>query len=454
MIYPAIQKITSMQKVSNENAGIDRASDVKAKNAARSAQCAAEIELVIPGGVNSPFRSFAEVGGHTIFFDRASGARLTDIDGNTYIDFLGGWGPAILGHCPEQVVLACQRALALGPLTGTPHQSELWLAKTLTTLIDGLEKVRFVTSGTEAVMSAIRLARGFTNKDVLVMFEGCYHGHSDCTLASEGHRTSKGIPYETAKNTALAKFNDLDSLEQVLARHKAKVAAVLIEPVAGSMGVIPPQPGFLEGVRRLCTEYGALLIFDEVLTGFRIAIGGAQEYYEVAADLVCYGKGLGSGLPIGAYGGSAEIMDHLIPVREVGDVYQSGSFAGNPITMTAAIETIKLLRQPGVYERLEARTAQLFNGLDETIAELKIPVELQRVGSMFAILFAANPIRDFADSLNIDAPRFARFFHQLLNQGVYMPPSSVDAACVSAAHTKADIDEALNVFDQALRRVL
>lgn len=440
----------SIKKLNNIKNEENPPANLAGTNRAESARCAAEIELVIPGGVNSPFRSFKEVGGHTIFFASANGARLTDIDGNVYIDFLGAWGPAILGHCPQQVVLACQKALALSPVTGAPHEFELALAKTLTMSINGLEKVRFVNSGTEAVMSAIRLTRGFTGKEVIAVFEGCYHGHSDATLASSGHYSSHGIPYGIAENTAMARFNDLKSLEQVLSRYKAKMAAVLIEPVAGSMGVIPPEPGFLQGVRTLCTEYGALLIFDEVLTGFRIAFGGAQELYGVKADLVCYGKGLAGGMPIGAYGGRAEIMDHLSPL---GNVYQAGTFSGNPVTMVGAIETLNLLSQSEVYDRLEARTHQLFQRLGEVIAEHHLPVQLQRVGSMFSILFTDQPVQNFTASLRIDAQLYAYFFHELLNKGIYMPPSSVDAACVSAAHTESDIEQASYAFEQALKRV-
>ncbi len=410
-----------------------------------SAKLSREIARVIPGGVDSPFRSFAEVGGHTIFFDRASGSKLIDVDGNTYIDYLGAWGPAILGHCPQEVVTACQETLSYGPVLGAPHELELKLAEKLTEIIPGLKMVRFVNSGTEAVMSAIRLARGCTRRDLIVMFEGCYHGHSDVVLASRSHRASAGIPEPVASCTLVVPFNNLEALESCLKANRQEIAAVIIEPVAGSMGVIPPDPGYLEGVRNLCTRYGVLLIFDEVLTGIRIARGGAQEFYGVTADLVCLGKALGGGMPIGAYGGSDELMQQLLPE---GNVYQAGTFSGNPVTMAGGLKTLELLAQPGIYDTLEAKTAQLFEGLSPVTKTFKI--SLQRVGSMFGILFAPKPVRNYQDSLTIDNRAFAAFFHELLKHGIYLPPSAVDAACVSAAHSEQDIEETVKACVKAL----
>lgn len=404
----------------------------------RSKTLSEQIAQIIPGGVDSPFRSFNEVGGHTIFFKRAQGAYLWDVDGNKYIDYLGAWGPAILGHCVPSVVAAAQEAIANGAVFGAPHTTELELAKALSKLVPSVEKVRFVNSGTEAVMSAIRLARGFKRRDLIVMFEGCYHGHSDPVLASQSHSSSSGVPASTAKNTLLVPFNDSEALGRALNQHKKEIAAVIIEPVAGSMGVIAPEPGYLEAVRKLCTEHDVILIFDEVLTGLRVYRGGAQALYKITPDLTCFGKALGGGLPIGAYGGRAGIMDHLLPT---GDVYQAGTFSGNPTTMSAAVETLSLLDQPGVYERLEARTAQLFEGVDSAAKKHSIAIQLQRVGSMFAFVFAPNPVRNFKDSQKIDAHKFAKFFHAVLDQGVYLPPSAVDAACVSAAHTEKDIEQ-------------
>ncbi len=409
-----------------------------------------QIASVIPGGVDSPFRSFHEVGGHTIFLERASGAYVFDVDGNKYIDYLGAWGPAVLGHSPPSVVAAARKALESGAVFGTPHALELEMAEQLIAAYPSIEKVRFVNSGTEAVMSAVRLARGCTGRDLIVSFEGCYHGHSDAVLVSRQHRASSGVPQAVAEFTLQVPFNDLPALEQCLAANAGQVAALLIEPVAGSMGVIPPEPGYLEGVRRLCSAHDTLLIFDEVLTGLRVALGGAQALYGVKPDLTCLGKALGGGLPIGAYGGAAWIMDHLQPL---GQVYQAGTFSGNPVTMASGVETLKLLSEPGVYQTLEARAQQLFQGLGETIRKLELPVQLQRVGSMFAVLFAPGPVKNYRDSLVIDAGRFAEFFHQLLDRGIFLPPSAVDAACLSAAHSPQDIETSVRLMSEALRSI-
>ena len=414
-----------------------------------SEKYSAAIEKLVPGGVNSPFRSFEEVGGHTIFFSRAKGAYLYDVDGNKYIDYLGAWGPAILGHSPDKVVQACQQILEHGAVFGTPHTLELEFAEKLTRAIPSLQMVRLVNSGTEAVMSAVRLARGFTGKDLIVMVEGGYHGHSDSVLAStNGHRTSGGIPAGIAQNTVLVTFNNIESLSECLNANSGKIAAVLIEPVPGSMGVIPPEPGYLEGVRKLCDEHKCLLIFDEVLTGFRVAFGGAQALYNIAPDISCFGKGLGGGMPIGAFGGSKHIMEHLQPI---GDVYQAGTFSGNPVTMAGGCAVLDLLAEPNVYKILEERSAQLFDGLQREIDSHGYPVTLQRVGSMVSVLFIDRPVRNFADSKEIDSAKFARFFHHLLSNGINLPPSSVDAAAVSAAHTKEDIDVSIAHFNNAFK---
>ncbi len=418
------------------------------RNTSRSLDYSRAIHQLVPGGVNSPFRSFEEVGGHTIFFSKASGAYLYDVDGNQYIDYLGAWGPAILGHSPAKVVQACQKVLELGAVFGSPHTLELEFAEKLTAAIPSMEMVRLVNSGTEAVMSAVRLARGYAAKDVIVMVEGGYHGHSDSVLASNGHRTSGGIPRLSAQNTVLVKYNNLDSLSSCLSRFPDQIAAVLIEPVPGSMGVIPPAPNYLQGVRALCDLHKCLLIFDEVLTGFRVAYGGAQALYNIKPDISCFGKGLGGGMPIGAYGASRQIMNHLQPI---GDVYQAGTFSGNPVTMAGGCAILDLLAEPAVYETLESRAAQLFSGLQPAIDQHEWPVQLQRVGSMISILYSRNPVNNFQDSQSIDSKRFAKFFHHLLDSGVYLPPSSVDAACVSAAHTTRDIDVSIEHFIAAMR---
>lgn len=415
----------------------------------KSALLSEHIAKLIPGGVNSPFRSFNDVGGHTVFFERALGSRLFDIDGKSYIDYVGAWGPAVLGHCHPEVVEACISALKLGPVFGAPHELELELAIALVSAIPSLEQLRFVNSGTEAVMSAVRLSRGYTGRDKIIIFEGCYHGHSDAVLASQTHSASAGIPQSYSANTLVVEFNNLSALEECLEAHKGDVAAVLIEPIAGAMGVVAPQQGYLEGLRQLCTTYGAVLIFDEVLTGFRISRGGAQEFYNVKPDLSCFGKALAGGMPIGAYGGSSEIMSRLAPI---GKVYQAGTFSGNPVTMAGAIQTLKLLADPQVFVRLERSASRLFAGLTPVIEELSLPVQLQRVGSMFSISFTSVPIRNFKDSAHVDTKAYARFFHYLLEHGIYMPPTAVDAACISWAHNDTDIDQSIEVCKAALRQ--
>lgn len=425
-------------------------------NVSKSALLSEEIKQYIPGGVNSPFRSFHEVGGHTIFIESGEGSRAFDVDGNQYIDYVGAWGPAILGHGYRPLAQAVSDVIEKGPMFGAPHVLELELAKKLVQSVPSIEMVRFVNSGTEAVMSSIRLARGYTGKDLVVMFEGCYHGHSDSVLASSTHKHSTGIPELSSRNTITVPFNDLDALDRCLEKNDGNVAAVIIEPVAGSMGVVPPEPGYLQGLRDLCTKYGIVLIFDEVLTGFRVAFGGAQLLYDVQPDLTCFGKALGGGMPIGAYGGSAEIMNHLMPV---GKVYQAGTFSGNPVTMRGALAILDALSDPDVYRVLEDRTHQLFVGLERAIREISnktgkdIPVKLQRVGSMFAIMFTKQQVRNFKDSLSIDAKLFAKFFHEVLDRGIMLPPTAVDAACVSAAHTAIDIEQTIEACDQALTKM-
>lgn len=406
-----------------------------------------QIKAVIPGGVDSPFRAFHEVGGEAIFFTSAKGSKLTDIDGNVYIDYLGAWGPAILGHAPAKVVQACQSAVADSAVFGAPHTFELSLAKKMIEALPSVESVRFVSSGTEAVMTAVRLARGFTGRETLLMFEGGYHGHSDAVLASTTHQSSSGIPQGARSATVLAEYNNLRSVEALLEEHRGKIAAVLVEPVCGSMGVVAPHPDFHAGLRALCDRYETLLIFDEVITGFRVAYGGAQVLYDIKPDLSCFGKALGGGMPIGAYGGRKEIMDKLLPS---GDVYQAGTFSGNPVTMAGGIATLDSLREAGVYETLEARADQLFCGLAPFIAKREIPVQLARVGSMFGLVFAPHPVHNYKQSLAIDTKAFARYFHYMLDQGIYLPPSGQDAACISLAHSEADIEETIPKCRKAL----
>jgi glutamate-1-semialdehyde 2,1-aminomutase len=431
---------------------INKADTQREKNldTTSSKSASEEIAKLIPGGVNSPFRSFHEVGGHTIFFEKAQGAILTDLDGNKYIDYLGAWGPAILGHSHPSVVKACQEAVEAGAVFGAPSLLELQMAKSVIRHFPSIEQIRFVNSGTEAVMSAVRLARGFTGKDIVVMFEGAYHGHSDSVLGSSTHQSSTGLLENAKQQTILTPFNDLERLDATLRKHSGKTAAVIIEPVCGSMGVVIPEPNFLQGVRKLCDEHQVVLIFDEVLTGLRVAKGGAQALYGVRPDLTTFGKALGGGMPIGAYGGRRDIMDELMPI---GEVYQAGTFSGNPVTMAGGIEVLRLLDDDKVYQTLEARTAQLFDGLGRVIEKRSLPIQLQRAGSMFALIFCGKPVRNFDDSKHIDAERFAKFFHLALNQGIYLPPSAVDAACVSAAHTQEDIAATIEKMTRAIVQV-
>jgi glutamate-1-semialdehyde 2,1-aminomutase len=393
--------------------------------------------MLVPGGVNSPFRGFDEVGGHTIFMERALGSRMWDADGNEFVDYLGAWGPAVLGHCHPRVVAAVQSAVAGGAVLGTPHRAELELATLVCKLLPSMQRVRFVNSGSEAVMSAVRLARGYTKRDLILTFEGSYHGHADSVLASRNHTASAGVPGALADCNIQVPFNDIEALSQALQTHANNIAAVLMEPVCGSMSVVPPLPGYLEKVAALCRRFGVLLIFDEVLTGLRVARGGAQALYGIEPDLTCLGKALGGGMPIGAYGGRAEIMERLLPS---GDVYQAGTFSGNPATMAAAVETVKLLDDAAIYARLERQTEKLFDGLRGAAGRRGQSLQLQRVGSMFAIIFAPQPVTNYQEHLAIDARAFATFFHALLERGIYLPPSAVDAACVSAAHSDADIE--------------
>ncbi len=416
----------------------------------RSEQCSQRLAELTPGGVNSTFRSFVDVGGYTIFFSHASGSKVFDLDGNTYIDYLCGWGPAVLGHCHPQVVATCQEAIARGPVFGAPHLLEIEFAEALIKAVPSLEQVRFVNSGTEAVMSAIRLARGATGKDKIIIFAGSYHGHSDSVLASRTPPASSGISAGNASDTLLVEYNDLKALQQCLQIYKDQVAAVLMEPVAGSSGVIPPQPGYLQGVQELCGAFDTLLIFDEVLTGFRVAYRGAQGLYGIRPDITCFGKALGGGMPIGAYGGSKELMSHLMPA---GKVYQAGTFSGNPVTMAGGIATLTLLSDPTVFQTLENLSKHFFAGLQTEIDRLQIPVQLQRVGSMFAIIFAPHAVRNYQDSLKIDNKQYAQFFHYLLERGIYMPPSAVDAACLSSTHSMAEIDYTISVCSEVFAKI-
>ncbi len=414
-------------------------------------------QRVMPGGVNSPVRAFRAVGGSPFFVTRAEGARIVDADGRSYLDFLGSWGPLILGHAAPVVVEAVSEALRRGTSYGAPTPGEVEMAEAITGVYPSMEMLRLVSSGTEAAMSAIRLARGATGRDVIVKFEGCYHGHADSLLvkagsggATFGVPDSQGVPAALAALTLTAAYNDLEAMRRLFRDRGGEVAAVIVEPVAGNMGVVPPTSGFLAGLRELCTTHGALLIFDEVITGFRVARGGAQALYGVRPDLTCLGKIIGGGLPVGAYGGARALMSHVAPL---GAVYQAGTLSGNPLAVAAGLATIRALAEPGVYERLERLGRQLERGMAEAATSAGIPLTVNRVGSMLTAFFTEEPVTDYASAKRADTKRYASFFHGMLEHGVFLAASQFEAAFVSLAHTERDLDEAGLACRRALARL-
>jgi len=414
-------------------------------------------QRVMPGGVNSPVRAFRAVGGSPFFVARAEGARIVDADGRSYLDFLGSWGPLILGHAAPVVVEAVSEALRRGTSYGAPTAGEVEMAEAIAGAYPSIEMLRLVSSGTEAAMSAIRLARGATGRDVIVKFEGCYHGHADSLLvkagsggATFGVPDSQGVPAALAALTLTAPYNDLEAMRRLFRDRGGEVAAVIVEPVAGNMGVVPPTSGFLAGLRELCTAHGALLIFDEVITGFRVARGGAQALYGVRPDLTCLGKIIGGGLPVGAYGGARALMSRVAPL---GAVYQAGTLSGNPLAVAAGLATIRALAEPGVYERLERLGRQLERGMAEAAASAGIPLTVNRVGSMLTAFFTEEPVTDYASAKRADTKRYASFFHGMLEQGVFLAASQFEAAFVSLAHTERDLDEAGLACRRALARL-
>lgn len=398
----------------------------------------------IPGGVNSPVRAFRGVGGEPVFVARAAGAYLYDPDGRQYIDYVGSWGPMVLGHAHPDVIRAVQQAAENGLSFGAPTELETVMADKVCELMPSIDMVRMVSSGTEATMSAVRLARGYTGRDKIVKFEGCYHGHGDSFLIKAGSGaltlgvpTSPGVPAALAEHTLTLDYNDTDSVVRAFEQCGEDIACVIVEPVAGNMNCVPPCPGFLEGLRELCDRYGSVLIFDEVMTGFRVALGGAQAFYKVSPDLTTLGKVIGGGMPVGAFGGRREIMQQLAPL---GPVYQAGTLSGNPIAMTAGLETLKLISQPGFFETLTARTEQLTDGLLQAANEHGIPLTCNRAGGMFGIFFTnLARVETFADVSRCDIERFKRFFHGMLDHGVYLAPSAYEAGFVSIAHSEDDI---------------
>ena len=414
-----------------------------------------EAQRYIPGGVNSPVRAFRAVGGTPLFIRRAQGSRIWDVDGNEYIDYVASWGPMILGHAHPRVVKALQRVAELGTSYGAPTALEVELASLIVEAIPSVELVRMVNSGTEAVMSAIRLARGYTKRDKVIKFEGCYHGHSDGLLvrAGSGATTfgqpdSLGVPADYARNTLLAPFNNLDAVKGLVEANQGQIACVILEPIAGNMGVILPRAGFLEGVRKLCDQEGICLVFDEVITGFRVGWSGAQGIYGVIPDLTCLGKIIGGGLPVGAFGGKREIMEELAPA---GGVYQAGTLSGNPLAMTAGIETLKILKEQGVYELLEEKAAYLCAEAERIARSSKIPTYFTRVGSMFCTFFTPGPVVDYASAKKSDTEAFRRYFWALLGQGIYIAPSQFEAGFLSLSHTDEDIEKTIAALFDAFR---
>lgn len=408
---------------------------------------------VIPGGVNSPVRAFRSVGGYPLFIQRAAGSRIWDADGNEYIDFVGSWGPMIAGHRHPRVVEAVAEALDRGSSFGAPTELEVRLAQTVTEAVPSMEMVRMVSSGTEATMSAIRLARAATGRDGIIKFSGCYHGHADALLVKAGSGAatfgvpdSPGVPADFARHTHVAEFNDLESVRKLAEDNRGNIACVIVEPVAGNMGTVPPAPGFLEGLRSLCDREGILLIFDEVMTGFRVAYGGARELYGVTPDLTTLGKIIGGGLPVGAFGGRREIMQLLSPA---GGVYQAGTLSGNPLAMSAGLATLALLREEGVYAGLEEKTARLAAGIERAAAAAGASVRCTRVGSMFCVFFTDEEVRGWTTAARCDTAAFARYFRAMLERGVYLAPSQFETAFVSMAHTDEDIDRTIEAAREA-----
>lgn len=412
----------------------------------------------IPGGVNSPVRSAKAVGMHPIFVKSAKGCRLADEDGNEYIDYVNSWGPLILGHAHPLVVEALVEATQNGTSYGVPTQREIEMAKLVADMVPSVEMVRMVNSGTEATMSAVRLARGYTGRKKLIKFDGCYHGHGDSLLVKSGSGLatfgipgSPGVPEDIARHTLSLPFNDLEMVSETLRRVGDDVAAIIVEPVAANMGVVPPSPEFLPGLRSLCDQYGSLLIFDEVITGFRLAAGGAQQYYQVMPDLTCLGKIIGGGLPVGAYGGRVEIMSKMAPT---GDVYQAGTLSGNPLAMSAGLVTLRYLKEKDPYGDLEEKTSYLVKGLNEAANKAGIPVVINRVGSIgCGFLCAEQPVLNFSDALKSNTEAYALFFRGMLRRGVYMAPSQFEAFFVSLAHEKADLDHTISAAYDTYREV-
>ena len=424
-------------------------------NRARSTELYREARLRIPGGVNSPARSWSAVGGDPLFFARGAGSQLWDVDGNQYVDYVCSWGPMILGHTHPEVAAAIKSAVDRGTSFGAPTETENELAQMVSDTFPSIDMLRFVNSGTEASMSALRLARAFTGRDKVVKFEGGYHGHADTLLVGAGSGaaahsvpTSAGVTKSLAQDTMIADYNDLYSVKALFDTYPDQIAGVIVEPVAANMGVVPPEPGFLNGLRELTGKGGALLIFDEVVSGYRVGYGGAQHLYGVTPDITCLGKIIGGGLPVGAYGGRREIMEAVAPV---GPMYQAGTLSGNPVAMAAGIKTLQLLQKPDVYERLESKAKRLAEGIQNVFARAETPLEINRVGSMMTLFFSQTEVTGWQSASASEKDSFASFFHKMLLEGVYLPPSPFEAMFISTAHDDSDIQVTIDGAERALR---
>src|SRR5882724_3857126 len=421
----------------------------------KSEELFSEALKYIPGGVNSPVRAFRAVGGQPFFVNKAKGARVWDVDGNDYVDYVGTWGPAILGHAHPKIIKAVQEAAEHGTSFGIPNPFEVTMAKLICSLVPSVEKVRMCNSGTEATMSAIRLARGFTKRDKIIKFDGCYHGHADSLLVKAGsgaltfgNPDSAGVPAAFTQHTIAVPYNEIEPLKAAFEANKGQIAGIIVEPVPGNAGLYLPKPGYLEFLREITTANGALLIFDEVMTGFRLAKGGAQERFKITPDLSCFGKVIGGGLPVGAFGGRAEIMDYLAPV---GPVYQAGTLSGNPIAMAAGIAALEELESGGAYCRLEELGEQLESGMRDAAKSAGVPVQFNVCGSMFCGYFTSEPVHNLADAMKSDRERFKKYFHGMLNEGIYFAPSQFEAGFISTAHTREDIDKTIRTAAKVMK---
>ena len=410
----------------------------------RSALLFEKAKKIIPGGVNSPVRAFTSVGSQPLFIERAAGSKMFDADGNEFIDYVGSWGPMIVGHCHPKVVAAVTAAMGKGSSFGAPTDLEVQLAEMVVAAVPSIEMVRMVSSGTEATMSAIRLARAYTGRDAIIKFAGCYHGHADSLLVKAGSGAatfgvpdSPGVPADFARHTLIAEYNDLASVQALVAENREKVACIIIEPIAGNMGTVAPRQGFLQGLRDLCDREKIVLIFDEVMSGFRVAYGGAQELYGITPDLTTLGKIIGGGLPVGAFGGKREIMELLSPS---GSVYQAGTLSGNPLAMTAGIATLEILREKGFYQRLEEKSAKVADAISRAAADAGYPIYSTRVGSMLCVFFTKHEVHDWSSAADCDTAAYGRYFRAMLEQGIYLAPSQFETAFVSIAHSAEDIE--------------